>query len=223
MIDDGTNDFSPIWSNDGRYLFFISNRGGSFDLWRQKMTEDGRTDGEAEPLTSGLEIRRAAFSSDAAKLAYTRGRRVANVWRVPLLEERPATWSDAQQITFDEALIEFVDVSRDGENLLVSSDRAGNQDLWKLPADGGEMTRLSVDPAPDWAPVWSPDQTEILFYSYRSGNRDLWVMPAEGGPARPLTTHPAEDYQPAWSPDGRRIAFTSLRSGKRARFPCSCP
>ena len=83
VIDNGTNDFSPTWSNDGRYLFFVSNRGGSFDLWRQKMTEDGRADGEAEALTSGLEIRRAAFSSDAAKLAYTRGRRVANVWRVP--------------------------------------------------------------------------------------------------------------------------------------------
>ena len=28
-----TNVWSPIWSRDGRALYFISNRGGSNDLW----------------------------------------------------------------------------------------------------------------------------------------------------------------------------------------------
>ena len=70
---------------------------------------------------------------------------------------RRATWSDAQQLTFDDALVEFLDVSPDGTRLAVSSDRSGNQDLWTLPTLGGEMQPLTDHPTPDWDPSWSPD------------------------------------------------------------------
>ena len=93
--------------------------------------------------------------------AYSRGAWVANVFRVPIFSDRPATWADAQQVTSEHAYIEFVDVSPDGTLLAVSSDRRGNQDLWLLPAAGGEMTPLTTDPTPDWNPRWSPDGREI--------------------------------------------------------------
>jgi Tol biopolymer transport system component len=133
------------------------------------------------------------------------------VWRVPILPHRPATWADAVQLTSERALIEFVDASPNGEQLAVSSDRRGNQDLWLLPAAGGEMTPLTADPTPDWAPRWSPRGNEIVFYSYRSGNRDLWVIPSQGGSARQLTAHPAQDRNPRWSPEGLPILFHSSR------------
>ena len=119
-----------------------------------------------------------------------------------------------KQVTSDHAFIEFVDVSPDGAMLAVSSDRRGNQDLWLLPAAGGEMTPLTTDPTPDWNPRWSPDGSEIAFYAYRSGNRDIWVMPSRGGPARQLTSHPAQDRVPSWSPDGQEIAFQSRGTGE---------
>ena len=185
------------------------------DLWRHRVSADRKPEGEPEPLTTGLSIRRAAFSPDGSKLAYSRGRRVSNVWRVPILGDRLATWADAQQITFDTAFAEMLDVSPDGNRLAISSDRTGNQDLWTLPAEGGEMTQLTTDPTPDWAPRWSPDGTEIAFHAYRSGNREIWVMPSNGGPARQLTTHPTEDILPSWSSDGQEIAFVSSRGGAR--------
>ena len=58
-------------------------------------------------------------------------------------------------------MIEFVDVSPNGQQVAVSSDRRGNQDLWVLPATGGEMTALTTDPTPDWNPRWSPDGSQI--------------------------------------------------------------
>ena len=122
------------------------------------------------------------FSPDGRKLAYSKGRVVANVWRVPVLADRAATWSDARQLTFDEAYIEMVDVSPDAERLIVSSDRSGNPDLWLLPAGGGAMQQLTTDPTPDWAPRWSPSGNEIAFYAYRSGQREIWVQPFSGAP-----------------------------------------
>ena len=215
VTDGRTNDRSPIWSADGRKLFFVSNQGGAMDLWQQRIGEDGKPEGKAEPVTTGLVIRSVAFSPDSTKVAYSRGRPVSNVWRLPILTDRPANWGDAKQITFDNALVEFIDVSPNGKQIAVSSDRAGNQDLWILPSEGGPMSQLTTDPTPDWCPRWSPDGKEIAFYSHRTGNRDIWVMPSGGGPARQLTHHPAEETVPTWSPDGGEIAFISRRSGNR--------
>jgi len=132
---------------------------------------------------------------------------------VPIGEDRVATWNDAEQITHDQSFIEFVDVSPDGNELVVSSDRSGVPDLWILPSSGGAMRSLTTDETPDWQPAYSPNGREIVFYAYRSGNRDLWVVPTEGGTARQLTFHEERDSYPAWSPDGTRVVFDSQRSG----------
>ena len=151
VTDGFTNDWNPTRSDDGRHLFFISNRGGTMDLWRQVVDVAGNPQGEPLPVTAGMEMRTAVFTSDGMKLVYSRGRRenVSNVWRVPILKDRLATWADAEQLTFDNAFIEYFDVSPDGGKLVLSSDRAGNQDLWSLPTDGGEMVPLTTDPTPD--------------------------------------------------------------------------
>jgi Tol biopolymer transport system component len=212
ITDGRTLVWSPSWSTDGQMLYYVSNQGGSMDLWRQPIGSDGVPEGLAIPATTGVGMRNASFSPDGTKLAYSKGRTVANLWRVPILVDRRATWEVAQQLTFDEAYIEFVDVSPDGKRLLVSSDRAGNPDLWMLPANGGEMDQLTTAPTPDWAPQWSPDGEEIAFYAYQSGNRQIWVMPADGGGARQLTRNGGNAY-PTWSPDGREVAFRSDRTG----------
>jgi Tol biopolymer transport system component len=205
--------WSPHWSPDGEALLYVSNRRGSMDLWEQRLRDDGTPHDPARPLSSGIGMIRAVLSPDGTRLAYSRGQRVANLWQVPILPDRPATWADANQMTFDQAFIEFVDVSADGQHLLIASDRAGNSDVWMLPAAGGDMQQMTTGSAPEWAPRWSPDGQSIVFYSYENGNRDIWLMAAAGGPARQLTESEAADFVPAWSPDGERIAFTSLRSG----------
>ena len=211
LTDGRTNVWNPTWSGDGRKVFYVSNRGGSMDLWQQLVDDDGKPVGEPLAITQGLAIRSAAFSPDGTKLAYAKGGKVSNVWRVPIVADRPATWADAMRVTSEHAYIEFVDVSPNGQQIAVSSDRRGNQDLWLLPSAGGEMTPLTNDPTPDWNPRWSPDGSEIAFYAYRSGNRDIWVMPSRGGPARQLTSQPGFDWFPSWSPDGSEIAFQVQR------------
>lgn len=208
LTDGFSKVWNPTWSTNAHELFYVSNRGGSMDLWRQRVGPRGKPVGDPEPVTAGFGMLAAVFSADGSKLAYSRGQSVSNIWRVPLLSYRPATWADAEQITSEIAFAEHFDLSPDGKLLVTSSDRGGNMDLWLLPSEGGTMTQLTTDPAPDWMPRWSPDGNEIAFYAYRSGNRDIWVMPAEGGPARQLTTHPGSDIYPDWSPDGKEIAFT---------------
>lgn len=67
------------------------------------------------------------------------------------------------------------------------------------------MQPLTLDPALDAGPRWSPDGREVIFYSNRTGHREVWVMPIGGGQARQLTSGEGESYYPCWSPDGSEI------------------
>jgi Tol biopolymer transport system component len=206
LTDGSKKEQSPTWSPDSRALFFISDRGGTLDLWQQDLDGDGRLTGPPKQVTAGMEMIHALLSPDGKRLIYTKGRTVSNVYRVPIPTGHPATWADASQLTADEAEIEFIDVCRDGQ-LLIGSDRSGNADLWMQAANGGGLQQLTANPAMDTSPRCKPDGSEIAFYSHRSGHREVWIMPMGGGPARQLTHSETDSLVPAWSPTGLEIAY----------------
>jgi eukaryotic-like serine/threonine-protein kinase len=204
-LTDGTRkEWSPTWRPDSRGIFFVSDRGGVPDLWKLEIGEDGRLRGAPRQITTGVEMIHAALAGNGGKLAYTRGKMSRNVFRIPVLADRPATWADAVQLTHEEAEIESLDISRDGR-LLLSSDRSGNWDVYLLSSGGGELQQMTSDTGIDAGPRWKPDGSEVGFYSNRTGHRELWIMPVGGGPARQITNTPKDMLWPGWSPDGREI------------------
>lgn len=208
FVTDGTTEvWSPMWSPQGDHLYYISDRNGVLDLWRRSISNTGEPTGPAEPLTTGLGIRSVALSRDGNKIAYSKGRRVANVWRVPILDEHPARWADAEQITFDQSLIELIGVSRDGSLLLFDSDRSGNPDLWALTLKTGELRQLTRHPDPDWAPRLSLDGNEVAFYSFRDGLRNVWVVPFTGDPPLQLTSDGG--IFPIGAPNGQTVVYVA--------------
>ncbi len=98
-------------------------------------------------------------------------------------------------------------ISPDGSQIVFSF----RGDLWKVPARGGTAVPLTVHPAHDYAPVWSPDGSHIAFASDRYGNFDVFVMPASGGEATRLTFHSADDTPTSFTPDGTAVLFSSAR------------
>lgn len=96
-------------------------------------------------------------------------------------------------------------------DLLFTSLRDGNSEIYLLPAGKSEWINLTKHPSNDQWPVWSPDGRRVAFQSTRSGNTDIWTMNADGSDVRRLTEHPETDSLPSWSPDGRTILFTSWR------------
>ena len=74
---------------------------------------------------------------------------------------------------------------------------------------------MTVDPADDNLPAWSPDGQWLAFQSDRSGHgMHLYKVRPDGSQLTALTSGPASDRSPAWAPDGRRLAFYSDRSGE---------
>ncbi|MDH3298581.1 MAG: serine/threonine-protein kinase [Gemmatimonadota bacterium] len=201
---------SPFWDPTGEALFFVSNLGGITDIWKQSLNKSGRPVGELTRVTNGIGIRDLSASATGAAIAFSKGHYIGawNLWKVPILNDRLATWADAEKLTDDSALIEWSDLSADGNRLLFSSDRLGNQDLWLKDLETGELTQLTANPENDWGPRWSPDESEIVFYSDRAGNRDIFVLSVESGFVRQITDRPTEQVlHPDWSPDGSEIWF----------------
>lgn len=100
-------------------------------------------------------------------------------------------------------------------HIVFVSDRADdNLEIYIMNANGGELSRLTNDPAKDTQPVFSPDGSRIAFVSERDGDKELYVMNADGTGATRLTYAPGDDYNAVWSPDGSKIAFESYRDGQ---------
>lgn len=202
-----TSPWSPSWSKDSAHLYFVSNRAGSMDWWRQRLSEDGRPVGEPQALTAGLELRHAALSPNGDRVVYSKGKRIANLWRVPMLADRVATWNDAEQVTFDQAMIEAVDISPDGERALVSSDRGGNHNIWIKELENAGWTQVTTERADDFAPRWSPDGTRVVFHSHRTDpSVQIFIAPATEGDPYPITGDGTRS-QADWSPDGKHVIF----------------
>ncbi len=81
----------------------------------------------------------------------------------------------------------------------------GPADVWLLDLGRGVPTRLTVDPAFDILPVWSPDGHRIAFASNRTGTFALHVKSADGTGNDELLASGEIGPPSDWSPDGRFI------------------
>ena len=102
-----------------------------------------------------------------------------------------------------------------GGRIAFHSNRDGNDEIYVMNADGSSQTRLTSNPAADFAPAWTVDGATLAFTSNRDGNSEIYVMTSSGSNQANLTNNPADDRHPAWSPAGGKIAFETKRKDYR--------
>ena len=206
LTDRTASNESPVWAGPRR-LLFISNRHGPRDVYALELDGDG-SQGSPIRLTTGLGTHTLSLAADNRRIAYAAFDAAANIWALPIPTSGPVSPYTATQVTHGNQLIESYTISRDGKWLLYDSNLAGNADLYRIPATGGEPERLTTDPSDDFFPELSPDGREVAFHSWRTGNREAFVLPLDGRPVQQVTTTPAvQEVGPKWSTDGRTLAF----------------
>ncbi|MCM4165626.1 MULTISPECIES: DUF5050 domain-containing protein [unclassified Arenibacter] len=100
--------------------------------------------------------------------------------------------------------------SPDGSTLAYCAERNGNYDIYTIPVNGGEETRLTTAEGNDDGPDYSPDGKYIYFNSSRSGTMQLWRMKTNGSDQEQLTTDKYHDWFPHPSPDGKWLVYISF-------------
>ena len=94
-------------------------------------------------------------------------------------------------------------------------------DLWKVPTNGGNATRLTAMQGAETRPRVSPDGQWLAFSATEGGNDDVYVMPLNGGPIRQLTYHSSSDQVESWSWDSKTIYFESGQQNGGTTFTVS--
>ncbi|HSJ25702.1 MAG TPA: S41 family peptidase [Longimicrobiales bacterium] len=143
----------------------------------------------------------------------------------------PVSGGTAIRLTTHPGLELFAKFSPDGRSIAFTGQYDGDEQVYVMPATGGEPRQLTYYPARGplaerWGYDhqvygWSPDGQRVLFRSFR----DSWTLPAArlytvsagGGPAEALPMPVAGSG--AFSPDGNRVVyspvFRDFRSEKR--------
>ena len=210
---------SPVFSHDGKQLFYLSNRDGPRDVYLVSLSSSGQPRGAPVRLTTGLNGKTISISSDEKRLAYTVYIARANVWSVPIPANPPPggvtlTAANATAVTRGSQVIQGMRTSPDRRWIVYDSDLRGHSDLYRVPTDGGAPEALVSDSIDKFAPDLSPDGTTIVFHSFRSGTRDIETKTLNGGPVEQVTHTPAQESYAKWSPDGQAILFSD-QSGPR--------
>lgn len=110
--------------------------------------------------------------------------------------------------------------SPDGDQMSFTSNGDGNNEIYKMDADGTNPSRLTNNPSIDSRSVFSPDGEKIAFSRRDPASPDttmraddVYVMNADGSNQTRLTSGPRPDTHANFSPNGATIAFTSGRDG----------
>ena len=101
--------------------------------------------------------------------------------------------------------------SPDGTLIAYTGNYHGNDDVYVVPAAGGEPRRLTYHPGADDAVGWTPDGKNVLFTSQRasySDPRQFFTVPASGG--FPVELRCPWERPASYSPDGTHLAYVPI-------------
>jgi Tol biopolymer transport system component len=202
------NEWNPVWSPDGRWLYFLSNRSGGMGLWRVAIDEStGVTQSDPQPLvTPAWYVADFGLSADGSVAVYTSLNVTNNLARVRLDPASATVRGDVVPVTTGTNDYAWADVSADGRYAALTTSSRTREDLYLLTLADGTMRRLTDDFARDRWPRFSPDGRTIYFYSDRRGYQ-IWQINVDGSRLRQLTNHPELSLMyPSPSPDGTRLA-----------------
>jgi TolB protein len=110
------------------------------------------------------------------------------------------------------------DFSPDGREVLFTSYKRGNPDLYKRALSSTVEVPVSSRKGLNITGTWSPDGSRIALALSKDGNSEIYTLAKDGSSPVRLTTNHSIEVSPAWSPDGTRLAFVSDRLGKPQIF-----
>lgn len=219
VTDDTAVDWNPVWSGDGKYLYFASDRQAVASLWRVRIEEStGRTLSPPEPVTGPTaEVLQMDMARDGRRIIYVTRRQDANVKAIGFDPVKLETVGEAVAITRGTRPAGSPSLSPDGQWVAFHTLGAAQEDIWLTRADGNsEPVNLTNDEPLDRSPRWSPDGQRLAFFSNRAGLSQIWLVNADGSNKRQLTFAEIGCSSPFWSPKGERIAYQLTSDVKAA-------
>jgi Tol biopolymer transport system component len=211
LTHDAMHDSNPSWSPDGTKIVFEGEDGIFVLTLRTKALSRLTKDNNAEP----------AWSPDGATIVFERTRDVPNPTNLTGMDQVSELWtmaadgSQPKQLTSPPVSFsgptttilgkdEFPAWSPDGTRIAFESNRASNNGIFEMNADGSNIIAVTHPQGVDEFPSWSPDGTKIAFARtgepVLSATDQIYSVSIDGSNPTALTSSAAGATSPAWQP-----------------------
>ncbi|MDA1080356.1 MAG: gamma-glutamyltransferase [Gemmatimonadetes bacterium] len=194
-------DRDPEWSRDGSHIYYSSNEGGSFSIWRMAISADGLNDHPQRITVSRFDDSAPSVEPNGS-VAFVRGfGGSARIWiRDASGSERRLTNREeselAPEYSPDGSSIAYIQVFETGRRLLIrniASERDGVAVAARMPE----------------SLAWAPDGSRIAF-SASAGNGERAGTFVVAANAMYTNYATAQRGEIAWSPDGQTLAIVEV-------------
>ncbi len=198
---------TPAWAPDSKRLVYAKvERYRNYYLYGDLYLYDLETKRE-QRLTYGARAYNPVFFPDGKRILFAKHNWGEKSPDLAIFDLESRTINTLREFSND-ILIDSFEVSPDGKQIALSLWRWGGfQDIYLMPAEGGELQPLTQDQATDLDPTWSPNGQFILFSSDRDGVNNLYAYRVSDGALFKVTNVLTGAFAPTVSPDSRQIAF----------------
>lgn len=210
----------PVYSSDGRTIYFLSEQNGSFNVFR--MPAAGGTSTAVTSLGKSP-VRYLSASNDGLLCFAFRGQ---------LYTMRDGGQPQPLMVTtaMDRRFTTARTVSVKGDASEMSPSPNGKEvvfvkrgEVFVTSVKEGTTRRITNTPEQERSASFSPDGRSILYAGERNGSWNIYrtsltrkeesyFFNATMLKEEPLIATPAEEFQPVWSPDGKEVAYLEERT-----------
>jgi serine/threonine protein kinase/sugar lactone lactonase YvrE len=193
----------PMFSPDGRYLVFNSNRDKISHIWRI----DADATNPKQLTTGNAEEYSPVFTPDGKWVLFSS-------WRSGKLATWKVSIDGGEPVQLAQQDSPWPAVSPDGKLFACGYHDSDPNSPWRLaiyPIAGGQPVKLfEITSTTKFGTglSWTPDGKALIYVDTRDGVSNIWSQPIDGGPPKQVTNFKSDlIFRFALSPDGRQLVM----------------
>jgi Tol biopolymer transport system component len=217
----GAKELWPMWSADGRNLFYVSdrtdsgNKNSAQNIWT---ITPGKSDPRRVSSFTEGRVLWPSISYDGREIVFEHN---FAIWKldtdsgkateVAITRRGASAGPGIDRFRLSDQITEL-QLSPDGKKVAFI---VRGEVFAASAADGGDAARVSNSVADEYELAWAPDSRRLVYVSARDQIPRLFLYDFTNNTESQLTRDVADDATPRFSPDGKLLAF--IRGGKELR------
>jgi tricorn protease len=214
ISEGGAKEVWPMWSKDGRRVYYVSDRSGAQNIWVRDLG------GKTRQVTNftGGRVLWPSIAYDGRTIVFERN---FQIWKLNAETGRADAVSVTRRGASASPAVEHLRLTDQISEIALAPDGKKiafivRGEIFAASAtDGGDAARVTNSTAAESQVAWSADSRKLVYISDRDGPMHLFLYDFATNSETQLTREPGSDDTPRFSPDGKMIAFE--RAGEEIR------